>query len=103
MVLLLGANAFVAYAGATNAWQIAAVVHIVAWIAQFVAHAKFEGRAPALLDNLLDSLLMAPLFITTEAVMKLGFMKGFKRRVLNDVAKRVSEWKRSEREAAKSK
>lgn len=28
-------------------------VHIVSWIAQFYGHGVHEGRAPALLDNLL--------------------------------------------------
>lgn len=30
----------------------AGIVHVVCWIAQFVGHGVFEGRAPALLNSL---------------------------------------------------
>jgi uncharacterized membrane protein YGL010W len=30
------------------------IVHGIAWIAQFIGHGFAEGRAPALLDNLLQ-------------------------------------------------
>jgi uncharacterized membrane protein YGL010W len=33
-------------------WQAALVIHVVAWILQFIGHGVFEGRAPALLDSL---------------------------------------------------
>lgn len=39
-------------------WQIALGVHIFAWIVQFYGHGVHEGRAPALLDSLLQSVLM---------------------------------------------
>lgn len=32
---------------------IAGAAHVVSWIAQFMGHGLAEGRAPALLDNLL--------------------------------------------------
>lgn len=32
--------------------RLAAVGHLVGWLAQFYGHAAHEGRAPALLDNL---------------------------------------------------
>merc|ERR1719500_444886 len=33
-------------------WQVVLAFHVAAWIAQFVGHGVFEGRAPALLDVL---------------------------------------------------
>lgn len=32
--------------------RLAAIAHLIGWLAQFYGHAKHEGRAPALLDNL---------------------------------------------------
>merc|ERR1712088_408440 len=36
--------------------------HILGWIAQFIGHGVFEGRKPALMDNLLQ-VFSAPLFV----------------------------------------
>lgn len=54
---------------------IAGAVHVISWILQFVGHGKFEGRKPALLDNLAQALFLAPLFVWYEALFKLGFYK----------------------------
>lgn len=48
---------------------------LVGWIFQFVGHGVFEGKKPALLDNLVQSLVLAPYFILFEFIFKLGFMK----------------------------
>jgi 2-hydroxy fatty acid dioxygenase len=37
-----------------NHVAIAAAVHAFSWIAQFIGHGFAEGRAPALLDNVLQ-------------------------------------------------
>jgi len=50
-------------------------VHVVSWVAQFVGHIVFEGRAPALLDNLAQSFFMAPLFVLLETVSWCGYKK----------------------------
>ena len=42
-----------AFARRPGGVQIAAWIHVTAWIAQFLGHGVFERRAPALLDNLL--------------------------------------------------
>ena len=38
----------------------------------FAAHGAHEGRAPALLDNLFDALVLAPRFVWTEVLMGVG-------------------------------
>lgn len=48
-------------------------IHVVSWILQFIGHGKFEGRAPALLDNLVQALFLAPFFVWLEALFKLGY------------------------------
>ncbi|WWC58544.1 uncharacterized protein I303_101087 [Kwoniella dejecticola CBS 10117] len=43
-------------------------VFAFAWIAQFVGHGVFERRAPALFDNLVQALVLAPFFVHLEAL-----------------------------------
>ncbi|KAF2448617.1 DUF962-domain-containing protein [Karstenula rhodostoma CBS 690.94] len=65
----------------TKANTIAAGVHIVSWILQFIGHGKFERRKPALLDNLVQALFLAPLFVWYETLFKLGLYKRLKKEV----------------------
>lgn len=60
----------VPYAGYT-----ALVLHGAAWAAQIYGHAEFEGNRPALLDSLLQSLYIAPLFSLIEACDFIGIKK----------------------------
>jgi uncharacterized membrane protein YGL010W len=70
---------------------IAVAVHLVSWIAQFVGHGKFEGRKPALLDNIVQALFLAPLFVWYEVLFKLGFYKGLQREVEIGVEEEVAK------------
>lgn len=45
--------------------KIISAIHIFAWITQFIGHGAFEGRKPALMDNLLLT-LNAPIFVNLE-------------------------------------
>ncbi|KAJ4293440.1 hypothetical protein N0V90_008723 [Kalmusia sp. IMI 367209] len=65
----------------TKVNTIAVAVHVVSWILQFIGHGKYEGRKPALLDNLVQALFLAPLFVWYEILFKLGFYKGLKKEV----------------------
>jgi uncharacterized membrane protein YGL010W len=97
--LFLGANAFVAQAGAALApygltpLTGAVALHVVAWVAQFVGHGVFEKRAPALLNSLHQALLDAPIFVVIEVLVKLGFLKEFHKRVSVMVEKERAAWK----------
>jgi uncharacterized membrane protein YGL010W len=53
--------------------KVAIAVHIVCWLLQFLGHGKFEGRAPALLDNLFQAIFLAPLFVWLELLFILGY------------------------------
>ncbi|CAG7720251.1 unnamed protein product [Allacma fusca] len=75
------------------AWVIALVIHVGCWIAQFVGHGKFEGRAPALLDNLVQAFLMAPLFVLLEVLFTFGYRQTFQKVI----------WKKVEQEIARVK
>jgi len=56
-----------------QALAIAGGLHVVSWIAQFVGHFGAEGRAPALVDNLLQAFLLAPFFVHFEILFMLGY------------------------------
>ncbi|GBG27907.1 Selenide, water dikinase 1 [Hondaea fermentalgiana] len=64
-------------------------IHVLAWVAQFLAHRFCEGRAPALFDNLSQALLMAPLFVVFEGAHMLGFRQEFFAEVRELVAANV--------------
>jgi len=54
-----------------------------AWIAQFVGHGKFEGRAPALLDSLFQSLVLAVFFVFMELLFMAGYKPQLHKRLQN--------------------
>ncbi|KAF2705243.1 DUF962-domain-containing protein [Pleomassaria siparia CBS 279.74] len=67
------------YGATANTW--AGAVFIVSWVAQFIGHGIFEGRAPALLDNLVQALFLAPFFVWFEVLFTLGYRPDLKRRL----------------------
>lgn len=75
------ANKLINKYDSTKVNSIAIGVHVVSWILQFVGHGKYEGRKPALLDNLVQALFLAPLFVWYEVLFRLGFYKELKRDV----------------------
>ncbi|KAK4035168.1 hypothetical protein C8A01DRAFT_48605 [Parachaetomium inaequale] len=73
--------------------QISIAVHLVSWIAQFVGHGKFEGRAPALLDNLFQAVFLAPLFVWLELLFMVGYRPELKRRVDKAVEVEIAKFR----------
>ncbi|KAM0514648.1 hypothetical protein ACHAPE_006644 [Trichoderma viride] len=91
----LGSTAFV------NSWhlrdpnltfQVALGVHIVCWIAQFIGHGAFEGRAPALMDNLVQAIFLAPMFVWLEMLFKLGYRRELQARVEKAVVQEIAKF-----------
>lgn len=64
-----------------SANQISAGVQAFCWILQFIGHGKFEGRAPALLDNLVQAFFLAPFFVFLEVLFMLGYRPELKSRL----------------------
>lgn len=60
---------------------VAVGVHAASWVLQFVGHGRFEGRKPALVDNLVQAVVLAPLFVWYEVLFRLGFCGGLRREV----------------------
>ncbi|KAI1079425.1 DUF962-domain-containing protein [Whalleya microplaca] len=61
--------------------QVAIGVHVVCWLLQFLGHGAFERRAPALLDNLVQAIFLAPLFVWLELLFKFGYRRELQSRV----------------------
>ena len=76
-----------------NANVASTAVFIVSWIAQFIGHGVYEGRAPALLDNLMQALVLAPFFVFMEALFKFGYRPELQKRVNDAVEKEVKKFK----------
>lgn len=81
----------------------AAGIHIVSWLAQFVGHGKFEGRAPALLDNLVQALLLAPLFVWMEILFFFGYRPELKLRFEQNVEKEIAKFRQEQQQESKAK
>lgn len=76
-----------------TATLVAGGIFVVAWILQFVGHGKFEGRAPALLDNLMQALLLAPLFVWLELLFFFGYRRELQARVEKQVERNIAQFK----------
>eukprot|EP00755_Sulcionema_specki_P039501 Sspe_Gene.2913::Locus_967_Transcript_2_4_Confidence_0.333_Length_762::g.2913::m.2913 len=80
-----------------NAGLISLGLHIVLWILQFLGHGVFEKRAPALLDSLLQSLMLAPFFVWMEVLFKLGYAPTLRENVNSAICENIMEFKKAEK------
>ena len=71
--VLMQLAAQVADMGSMTGWIAFAAFFVGGWVFQLVGHA-FEGRRPALADNLLQALI-GPMFLVAETVFALGQQK----------------------------
>jgi uncharacterized membrane protein YGL010W len=67
------------YSPAVNYYALG--INVVSWMAQFIGHGVFEGRAPALFDNLYQAIFLAPLFVWLEFLFALGYRADLKSRL----------------------
>jgi uncharacterized membrane protein YGL010W len=96
--ILLGATAYSnhltsTYGSAANYW--AGAINMACWIAQFVGHGTFEGRAPALLDNLVQAIFLAPFFVWFEILFALGYRPELKRRLDQAVQQEIRRFRKN--------
>jgi uncharacterized membrane protein YGL010W len=87
--------------GSTN--RVAIAVHVVSWIAQFVGHGVFEGRKPALLDNLMQAIFLAPLFVWLEFLFLLGYRPELQARVAKKIQVELAKMKEAKRKDGEKK
>jgi len=90
---VLTANAF---AQRADHQKIALIVHVVCWVAQFIGHGFAEGRSPALLDNLLGAIVLAPFFVHLEVLFKLGYKPAMFRQLQSDVGVEIAKFRKTE-------
>jgi len=96
--LLIGGTAYAnhltsTYGSTANYWALG--IHVVCWLAQFVGHGAFEGRAPALLDNLVQAIFLAPLFVWLEVLFYFGYRPELKARLDKGVEAELAKLKAS--------
>lgn len=90
-----------AYGSTAVYWSLG--VQGIAWIAQFVGHGVFEGRAPALLDNLVQALFLAPFFVWLEVLFALGYRPELKARIDKAVEGEVKKFKEAKNSGGSKK
>lgn len=91
----MGSTAFGNYLHQQNpqeTFQYALAIHIVCWIFQFIGHGAFEGRAPALLDNLIQAIFLAPMFVWLEILFRLGYRRELQARVEKKVQAEIAKF-----------
>ncbi|KAI0650115.1 DUF962-domain-containing protein [Trametes meyenii] len=93
--LLIGFSAL-AYSTRPEAMKVAGAIHVASWLAQFSGHFFAEGRSPALLDNLLGALVLAPFFVHLEILFKLGYKPVLRESIHQSVKQEIAQIKASE-------
>lgn len=77
------------------------LAHIKLWILQFIGHGAFEGRAPALLDNIAQALFMAPYFVYLEFLFMLGLRQDLWKACEKQINKNIAEFKKQSKKKQK--
>lgn len=65
-----------------NVFYGALVVHISGWAAQFYGHFHHEKKSPAVFDNLVQPLVLAPYFVVFELLFMSGMHKDLEKNML---------------------
>ncbi|KAG1874729.1 hypothetical protein DFJ58DRAFT_650948 [Suillus subalutaceus] len=74
----------------------AIIVQIISWIAQFLGHGLAEGRAPALLDNIVGALVLAPFFVHLELMFMIGYRPALHKQLQNDIGVEIAKMRKAE-------
>ena len=99
--LLLGGTAYSnhltsTYGSTANCWALG--LFVTSWIAQFIGHGVFEGRAPALFDNLVQAFFLAPFFVWMEILFYFGYRPELKGRLDQAVTQEIDKYRKSKQE-----
>ena len=66
-------------------------LHAFAWIAQIYTHQVYEKRAPALIDNIVQALVMAPFFVWLEVLFMFNYRPALRKELQVAAAKKISQ------------
>lgn len=78
-----------------DAWKFALVIHLFSWFAQIYGHQVYEKRSPAFLDNIVQALVMAPLFVLLEVLFTLGYKPELHKKIEVIAVKNIAEYRKS--------
>ncbi|KAJ3934218.1 MAG: hypothetical protein NXY57DRAFT_1047429 [Lentinula lateritia] len=92
-----------AFAQRSDYLTVAIAMQTFSWIAQFLGHGVAEKRAPALLDNLVGALVLAPFFVHLEILFALGYRPDMHKRLVNDVGTEIARIKKIEGDRRRAK
>lgn len=87
LVVLIWLAELIAARPAAQAWAWFGALFVGGWLLQLLGHA-FEGRRPALVDNVLQ-IFVAPIFLMAEVFFALGYKPELRKR-LSSSARRAS-------------
>ncbi|RIA80556.1 hypothetical protein C1645_717379 [Glomus cerebriforme] len=82
---------------------LAGIVHVISWIVQFMGHGFAEKRSPALKDNIIQALLLAPLFVWLEVLFSMGYRSTLQKRVNKNVQLAIDEYEKKKEERRREK
>ncbi len=75
------------------AWNIGVWGFILGFAAQIFTHQVFEKRSPALVDNIFQAFVVAPLFVVMETMFMLGYRPEFRAKVQKQVDKNIKAYR----------
>lgn len=113
--MILSLLSATAYASRPNGIRDAVIVQVVSWVAQFLGHGLAEGRAPALLDNIVGgrshalyerltahdickAFVLAPFFVHLELLFMLGYRPELQRQLKSDIGMEIARLRREQAE-----
>lgn len=85
------------YGSTVNYWALG--LFFISWAAQFIGHGAFEGRTPALFDNLVQAFFLAPFFVWMETLFYLGYRPELKARLDKAVQQEIEKYRKSKMQA----
>ncbi|KAJ3734391.1 hypothetical protein DFJ43DRAFT_993419 [Lentinula guzmanii] len=92
-----------AFAQRADHLTVAIAMQTCSWIAQFLGHGVAEKRAPALLDNLIGAIVLAPFFVHLEILFAIGYRPDMHKRLVNDIGTEIARIKKIEGDKRRAK
>ena len=77
----------------THSLPITLSLQLLSWSAQLLGHYVFEHRSPALLDNLFQAFLLAPMFVFMEFLFAMGYRPALLKRTREKTKTAITTWK----------
>jgi len=93
ILLFFWVTANIFFSNVAHPIALATGLHIFCWALQFIGHGAFERRSPALLDNLLQAIVLAPFFVLIEVLFHVGYKPELKKAVEAKVFEKIQTFK----------